>query len=458
MMEMVEPLSKLVETFRFNRRLHLLKAELFQGTPSERWPMVQQIVERCVKSNVDLGTGSISRGYRVLNNGPLKIGLLWHSLRSDNLGVGALALANIQTAAAAARKGGRDVSFVVVGYGGPLHYRPEGVAVSEHVIRGGRELLPGGPLWRTLGSCDAVLDIGAGDSWADIYGVKRFVWQWWSKAMVLLQRSTLVLSPQTIGPFDNAIPRFLAGQTMRRAHGVFARDAESLEFVKAMGAGSNALETVDVAFRLPFTRGKPLHDTSRIQFGLNVSGLLYAGGYTQNSQFGSRDAYRATIEGIVTRLLARGDVDITIVPHVVPNDGSVEDDVAVSRAIASRFPAVKVSPIFPSPSAAKSFISSLDILAGSRMHATIAAASAGIAVVPLAYSRKFRGVFHSIGYPLVGDCTTMEPEQLIELTMAAVERRTELAAAAQAGTEIALSRIGAYEDYLADLFRVLPGK
>lgn len=382
---------------------------------------------------------------------PLRIGLLWHSLRSSNLGVGALTLANLAILRDAAARAGRTVRCTVIGFGGPIHYPPADMEVNEHLIASSRELAPGGALWRALGDCDIVLDIGAGDSWADIYGPKRFIWQWWSKEMALLRGRPLVLSPQTIGPFDKATPRLLARATMRRCHRIFTRDAESIAFLKSLDPRLEASETVDVAFRLPFTRPVRSHDPARIQFGFNVSGLLHAGGYTGKSQFGSREAYREMVDGVIRGLLARGDTDVTLVPHVVPQDGSVEDDAAVSAEIAARFPGVRTAPRFASPVEAKSFIAGLDVLAGSRMHATIAAASSGVAVVPLAYSRKFRGVFNSIGYPLVGDCTSMPAQELIDLTLSAVDRRAELAAAAQAGARTALGRLGAYEDALTSL-------
>lgn len=385
---------------------------------------------------------------------PLRVGLLWHSLRSDNLGVGALAVSNLNLVAAAASASGLDVSYRMIGFGGPLHYPPPGLAVEEYLIRSFTELVPGSTLWRAIAECDLLLDIGAGDSWADIYGWKRFVWQWLSKEMALMQRTTLVLSPQTIGPFRHSASRLAARTVMRRAHKVFTRDAESLAFMEEMGVADRATETVDVAFRLPFVR-TPRASDGRIRFGLNVSGLLYAGGYTGQSQFGSRDVYRTMVDGIVTRLLERGDVDVTLVPHVVPNNGLVEDDVAVSHAIAARFAGVAVAPLFTSPGEAKSFISGLDVLAGSRMHATIAAVSSSVAVVPLAYSRKFRGVFNSIGYPLIGDCTTQTAPELIDLTLSAVDRRDELAAAAAAGAAIADKRIQIYQDYLAKLLAEL---
>lgn len=381
----------------------------------------------------------------------IQVGLLWHSLRSCNLGVGALTLSNIAILRSAARRAGRDIALTVVGYGGPLHYSPSDGPVGEYLIRSSKDLLPGSPLRTTLQKCDVVLDIAAGDSWADIYGLKRFIWQWLSKEFVLASGRPLVFSPQTIGPFEQPVPRFLAMRTMRRASRIFSRDAESMQILRMGNCAGNAAQTADVAFRLPFTPASRAPE-QRIKFGFNLSGLLYAGGYTGNDQFGSREAYRATVDGIIGGLSKRGDVDIVLVPHVVPNDGSSEDDVAVSRDLANRFAGVKVAPLFTSPVDAKTFISGLDVLAGSRMHATIAAASSGIAVVPLAYSRKFRGVFNSIGYPLVGDCTAQAPQDLIDLTLAAVDRRHELADAAKAGARRANDSLETYEAYLAQLF------
>ena len=56
-------------------------------------------------------------------------------------------------------------------------------------------------------------------------------------------------------------------------------------------------------------------------------------------------------------------------------------------------PNIALSPLFLDPVAAKSYISGMDFFMGARMHATIAAFSSGVPVVPMAYSRKFNGLF-----------------------------------------------------------------
>lgn len=385
----------------------------------------------------------------------LRVALLWHSLRSDNLGVGALTIAHMRIIREAAAVAGRNVTFDIVGFGNSQYYPPVEQDFSETLVRGSKNLLPGFPVWKALGRANIVLDIGAGDSFADIYGAKRFLWMWVPKLMALLQGKPLVLAPQTIGPFEHPLSARLASFAMKRCRKVFARDGQSKAVLDQEKLGDIAAETVDVAFRLPFERQARAPD-GRIRFGLNVSGLLYAGGYTGKNQFGIKGDYRAMTDQIISGLLARGDTDVVLVPHVITSTGDNEDDIHVSRIIAEKFPEVTIAPRFASPSEAKSFISGLDILAGSRMHATIAAVSSGIAVVPLAYSRKFSGLFAAVGYPLVGDCTKQGETELVALTLGAVDRRAELATAAQHSNEIAQQRLGIYSTYLTSLMRSIP--
>lgn len=385
----------------------------------------------------------------------LRVALLWHSLRSDNLGVGALTIAHMRIIREAAAAASRRVTFDVIGFGGTAHYPPAENDAEETLVRGSKNLLPGFPMWQALGRADLVLDIGAGDSFADIYGAKRFLWMWVPKLQALLQGKPLVLAPQTIGPFKHPLYSRLASFAMKRCRKVFARDGQSKAVLDHEKLGDIAAETVDVAFRLPFERQTRAPD-ERIRFGLNVSGLLYSGGYTGKNQFGIKGDYRAMIDQIIAGLLARGDTDVVLVPHVITSTGDNEDDIHVSRIIADKFPAVTIAPRFASPSEAKSFISGLDILAGSRMHATVAAVSSGIAVVPLAYSRKFSGLFAAVGYPLVGDCTKQDEAELVALTLGAVERRAELAAAAQRSNDAAQEKLGVYSAYLTALMRSMP--
>ena len=55
----------------------------------------------------------------------LTVGLLWHSLTSDNLGVGALTIGQMVLISEAARRRGAEVSFIVIGTRGGTPYPVE---------------------------------------------------------------------------------------------------------------------------------------------------------------------------------------------------------------------------------------------------------------------------------------------------------------------------------------------
>jgi polysaccharide pyruvyl transferase WcaK-like protein len=76
----------------------------------------------------------------------------------------------------------------------------------------------------------------------------------------------------------------------------------------------------------------------------------------------------------------------------------------------------------------KSVIGECDFMIASRMHACIAALSQGIASVGLAYSRKFAGVFESIGIgEMVVDARAMEMEELTAECVRRFEDRRRVA-------------------------------
>jgi polysaccharide pyruvyl transferase WcaK-like protein len=79
----------------------------------------------------------------------------------------------------------------------------------------------------------------------------------------------------------------------------------------------------------------------------------------------------------------------------------------VCKAIQREIPECSVAPFFYTPTEAKSYVSGLDMLIGARMHCCIAAYSSGVPVYPLAYSRKFRGLFRDeLRYPYGAELTS----------------------------------------------------
>ena len=86
-----------------------------------------------------------------------------------------------------------------------------------------------------------------------------------------------------------------------------------------------------------------------------------------------------------------------------------------------------LSPLFFSPIDAKSYISGMHFFIGSRMHATIAAFSSNVPVFPLAYSRKFNGLFiDTLRYPYMGDLKVQSIREILLLIDNSFSKRKQI--------------------------------
>lgn len=377
----------------------------------------------------------------------ITVGLLWHSITSDNLGVGALTISQMAIIQEAARKQGIDCKFVVIGTRGATNYQIDAFeigAIAEFALRAFKN--GDFSAFSLLRKCDIVFDIGEGDSFADIYGLKRLTMQVLSKAACRIFGVPLVLSPQTIGPFNTKLGTLLGKVGLGAAKTVYCRDGLSAGYVQSLGYSSKLRETVDVAFALPFN--KPSSDMANLKLGINVSGLMMH----SSNEFDFSLDYKALIEKTCELMLAIPGAEVFLVPHVLCDAAEIEDDYRASQVIQRKFPALKIAPRFRSPSEAKSFISGLDFLTGARMHACIAAISSGVAVLPMAYSRKFNGLFSSVGYSHVLDCKKMSLDEGIALLSKSLQSLPELKKDAENGRSIAMGKL---ESYISDVEKMV---
>lgn len=277
-------------------------------------------------------------------------------------------------------------------------------------------------------SADYILDIGQGDSFADIYGKDRF------NGINLIHREAMELHkpycllPQTIGPFKDDAIRTEAVKAITNADIVMARDKQSYDYTKQIAPQQkNLKEYIDVAFFLPYTRQH--FDKDFIHVGLNISALLWHGGYTQDNQFGLKDDYQKTVREIISFFLSIPNVKLHLIPHVVGSERHVENDYAVSFDLQKEFnnQNLILSPLFLSPVDAKDYISGMDFFMGARMHSTIAAFSSGVPVIPMAYSRKFNGLFiDTLSYNHMADLKTDTSNEVLDKIKDAFANRSLL--------------------------------
>ncbi|MGC4155008.1 MAG: polysaccharide pyruvyl transferase family protein [Propionicimonas sp.] len=307
---------------------------------------------------------------------------------------------------------------------------------------------------REIAACDVVIDFTGGDSFSDIYGVKRLARKLFHKQLVLFTRTPLVLGPQTYGPIKHGISRPWFRHAVNRATLVFTRDDLSAEFLRGF-TRREVLVSTDVAVTLPWDDESPLPPADgRTRIGLNVSGLLWNGGYTGDNQFGLTTDYRRYCHDVVDGLIAAGH-QVHLVSHVLsrPWESGGEDDVRAAQQLHESHPEAILAPSFASPVEAKSYISKLDAFVGSRMHATIAAFTSGVPTVPGAYSRKFAGFFGNLGYPVVVDLTTASTADAVAMTLGHVADRERLRKLAEPANADAQQRIEVFTSRLGTLLR-----
>ena len=269
------------------------------------------------------------------------------------------------------------------------------------------------------------MDIGQGDSFADIYGRWRFLWIDLIHKMARLFNKPFIFLPQTIGPFKNEKNRREAIKSLTKATYVMVRDKQSYDYVKQIATQQeNISEYIDVAFFLPYRKKEFSRDS--VHVGLNISSLLWHGGYTKDNQFGLKCNYQDTIRMIIKYFLSIPNVTLHLVGHVMERERHVENDYAVCYDLFEEYSNERLvlAPFFLNPVDAKSYISGLDFFMGARMHATIAAFSSGVPVVPMAYSRKFNGLFiDTLGYNCMVDMKARTETEILSAIQEAYSQR-----------------------------------
>ena len=374
---------------------------------------------------------------------PLRVGLLWHSLASGNLGVDALTAASIAILTEEAGAIGLAVEQVVIGMDDSSRGAPRRSDIAFFPVRR-KTLLTSGAYWRLAGELDCVVDIGAGDSFADIYGFKRFAFMWLTKAILIARGTPLLLAPQTVGPFANGVARQLAAAVLARADQVVTRDRPSLELVQAIAPAARVVQGVDVAFELPFANRSAERNGPRVRIGINVSGLLADQARRGTNRFGLSYDYFTAMQQLVAQLAADPGNDVYVFTHVAGNADSSDDDGWAADAIVSTTSDAQRVPDFADAFAAKSFVSSLDFVVAARMHACVAALSSGVPVAPVAYSRKFAGLFGGIGYDVEVPVRGLDTAGVVAAITGLIDQRALLQVKVDAARAVATERTAIY--------------
>lgn len=334
----------------------------------------------------------------------------------------------------------------------PSYFFDSFESVTEKILTGNRTKKQRDEQRELFSKFDIIFDFTAGDSFSDIYGMKRFISNSLEKENVIKANVPLILGNQTYGPFKSTIAKIWAKHIIRKSFAVFTRDSLSSLLVKKYGV--LPYETIDVAFALPYERTCPVGSSDKIKVGFNASGLLWNRGYAGNNQFMLRTNYAIYCEEVISKLLQTGRYEIHLIGHVLSkNLRSNDNDLHAIRALKKKFPELIEAPIFDNPISAKSYISQMEVFIGARMHATIGAYSSGVSTIPFAYSRKFAGVFSDLQYDYVVDGRQLSTEEAVSKTLDLVAEKAVLKRSIDFGKEYIDKQLNAYINKLTELLK-----
>lgn len=281
--------------------------------------------------------------------------------------------------------------------------------------------------WKTIKrefrTSDFIFDFTMGDSFSDIYGMKRFTLDALVKTAAVKSGTPYILGPQTYGPYKSGIAKKWARWIMKKAACIYTRDEQSQKVAEAL-SGRDVFLTTDVAFALSYKK-RDIGEDGKIKIGFNPSGLLWAGGYTHDNQFGLALDYQKYCKEICERLSKDPKYEVYLIPHVgtiSEFESDSENDSYACKQIQILYPEMKVLDEISTPMDVKGYIAAMDVFIGARMHATIGAFSSGVATIPVSYSRKFEGLYGSLNYDYVIHATQDSTEEAVEKTMDYIEK------------------------------------
>jgi len=236
---------------------------------------------------------------------------------------------------------------------------------------------------------------------------------------------------------------------------IYSRDKDGIEFLNTLlgnTCNGRVRFSPDVAFVLDPRRPdnkeidslEAIKTSDRLLVGLNVSGLLSLCDF-DNNVFGLKANYAVLISKTIDFIMSYDNTVILMVAHSADLHQSIilqeerkkkgyheQSDMVICRKFYNEYYLKYKDRIFLpvqkyDHGQTKYLIGLCDFFIGSRMHACIAALSQGIPAVGLAYSKKFYGVFESIGVKdMVIDMRQHGEDQVFEAVRDAYEKRENI--------------------------------
>jgi polysaccharide pyruvyl transferase WcaK-like protein len=366
---------------------------------------------------------------------------------ATNLGCGALAYSFLNLLEEIAMKNDCEFELSVITYDVPNEQVASNKNISiEYIYRDYKKIEFYIDLINKMKKSDLFIDFTEGDSFTDIYGIKRFIITSAIKECAVLAGIDIMYGPQTYGPYLSKISKIWARHLLRKAKRIFSRDDLSTDLLHRYKI-HNVCTVTDIAMLLPYQNNEIEYNEKRI--GINVSALLWNGGYNHNNQFKLMVDYRQYTFEVIEYLL-RSNYEVHLIPHVITNDyDNCENDYKIAEELYIKYPQLVLPSKFKNPIEAKSYISSMSWFVGARMHSTIGAISSGVKTIPFSYSRKFEGLYKSLNYDYCISGQILSTSDAVEMTIECLECASEIEENVKNAQELIMEK----SNYLKDEFK-----
>lgn len=252
------------------------------------------------------------------------------------------------------------------------------------------------PVLEFFKDIDLVAANNGGDSYSDIYGIKRLFLAFISILVPELMGKKVIFTPQTIGPFNTILGKIMGAIPLMSANKIFTRDEKGDKFLSAIGKKS--IRTRDISmYMLP---QKIDYKVIPNTIGININALMWENNYTglQNCF----DNYKLLLKLLTDKLIEQ-NYNVLLIPHTysITENFCENDYKAILEFIKDYKNEPKITYLNTEylPPELKYIISQCDFFIGSRMHSNLAALTTSTPTVALSYSYKFEGTFTMFDVP-----------------------------------------------------------
>ena len=227
----------------------------------------------------------------------------------------------------------------------------------------------------------------------------HWVFTWWSMLVsrtldVMVARfygKSVIMFPNSIGPFKSWIGRFLSRISLESCDYIFIRDPISYALTKELKISSPKILTYDTALLFKKRSGSSLKVFPKPVIG--VSAGIYSGSLSKSEVENYILAHSKSLDAIIERY----GFFVVFLPHYI--SGFSNDDLEISKFIVEKMKNKSKTKIIETKDASelKEYLDSMDIVLSSKMHPAILAATGYVPVFCVAYDYKQTGFFQRLG-------------------------------------------------------------